>query len=340
MLKIIEERVDFLSLDDRRFEELCFALVLESGFKNVLYREGSADDGRDVEATLYREHPIVDTFSELWYFECKRYTGAVASADLLSKIAWAEARNPDHLVLITSSHLSNSCLNWLEQYKRNNSKPYRIHVINGRALRRLVCDQPKVYEQFFGDLYYQVLTEAKANWLLHDSPPSADLMFKLANNATLSLFSSEDIGFIFYFSCMTHTQWPQWNATREEPVESLRLTWENMTNSQPFDLGVESAKFEGSFAWESADEVSRFGFGGSYEDDGFIYFFGRVEFARQKSQVASADFVVARRESGELIEVVLPRSSAFSAMLRLSEGTTEVDMNKIVDELDKKRTVG
>jgi len=48
-MKFKEEDVNFDRLSPDDFEELCFDLLLRMGYKNLVWRQGGADQGRDIE---------------------------------------------------------------------------------------------------------------------------------------------------------------------------------------------------------------------------------------------------------------------------------------------------
>ena len=101
-----EQDIDFQTITDRRFEELCFDLLLRLGFKGLTWRQGGADSGRDIEGRFHTTNPLTDNYDEKWFVECKRWTVGVPITELDTKIAWADAERPKHLVIIVSSHIT------------------------------------------------------------------------------------------------------------------------------------------------------------------------------------------------------------------------------------------
>jgi HJR/Mrr/RecB family endonuclease len=98
-----ESDIKFESLDSDSFEELCFDLLARLGFHSLVWRQGGADSGRDIEASYTVAHPLVKHYDDRWFVECKRYTGGVPVEELASKVAWAEAEKPAHFLIITKS---------------------------------------------------------------------------------------------------------------------------------------------------------------------------------------------------------------------------------------------
>lgn len=77
-----ESDIDFQSLDPSRFEELCFDLLRQLGFYALVWRQGGADQGRDIEATYHVTNPLVGPVAEKWQIECKKLAAGVSVEDL------------------------------------------------------------------------------------------------------------------------------------------------------------------------------------------------------------------------------------------------------------------
>src|SRR6266498_2437335 len=103
-----EQDIDFAKLDDKQFEELCFDLLIKYGFHTLVWRQGGADSGRDIEAQYVLTNSLIGPYNERWFIECKHYSKGVPPEELNSKITWADAEKPQHLLIITSSYISNS----------------------------------------------------------------------------------------------------------------------------------------------------------------------------------------------------------------------------------------
>jgi hypothetical protein len=80
-----EEDVDFEKIDDKEFEELCFDLLLKFGYQSLIWRQGGADSGRDIEANYAVVNPLIGSYIERWFIECKKYSGGVPNTVIESK---------------------------------------------------------------------------------------------------------------------------------------------------------------------------------------------------------------------------------------------------------------
>ena len=81
--------VQFEQLNPVEFERLCFDLLLKLGYRQLTWRQGGADNGRDIEGVLHLETSLAPQITR-WFFECKHYTNGVPPEQLNSKIAWAD----------------------------------------------------------------------------------------------------------------------------------------------------------------------------------------------------------------------------------------------------------
>ncbi|KTS70912.1 hypothetical protein NS115_24560, partial [Paenibacillus jamilae] len=133
-----EEDIQFERITPRKFEELCFDILLRMGYQSLIWRQGGADQGRDIEGKFIVNNQLVGTIEERWFFECKHYTNGVPVEQISTKIAWADAEGPNHFVLFTSSYLSNSSRQWLEKMQKG--RPYKIHIIEGKIIKHLIVN--------------------------------------------------------------------------------------------------------------------------------------------------------------------------------------------------------
>lgn len=189
-----EEDINFLNLTDNQFEELCYELLDKMGYKNLVWRQGGADSGRDIEGYLTVENSLVGSRDEKWFFECKRYTAGVPAEQLNSKIAWADAEKPKHLVFLISPYLSNSTRTWLEKISAN--KPYAVHIVEGKQLKQTILSHPELLAKYFSNPFGKLLLDAQTNWLEHGLIPHDDLLDVVATNLRPSKLTLGDLAFI------------------------------------------------------------------------------------------------------------------------------------------------
>jgi len=138
--------LDHLSPDE--FEELCYDLLCDLGFKNINWRKGTgrasspADSGRDIEAERERVDEVDQSVSiERWFIECKHYKRGIPAKDLQNALAWATSERPDVLLIVASNFLSNSAKDHLRSYKTKNAPSFRIRTWERPTLEKLVASR-------------------------------------------------------------------------------------------------------------------------------------------------------------------------------------------------------
>ncbi|MGY6648319.1 restriction endonuclease [Wenyingzhuangia sp. IMCC45574] len=184
-MNTLENYIDFSKISPDKFEELCFELLLKHGYSKLIWRKGGADNGRDIEGELVINNSLIGQYFEYYFFECKKYENGVSPEKLNSKIAWADAEKPNHLVFIISSYISNNCRVWLNQIKA--SKPYQIHVIEGEALKKLISQHQQLVSKYFiNNKYLNLLNETINKWVIHNLTPNFYTYYYLLENLNLS----------------------------------------------------------------------------------------------------------------------------------------------------------
>lgn len=194
-MQVSEEDIVFSKLSFEEFEELCFDLILRLGFHSPIWRKGAADDGRDIEASFTVTNPIVKSYTERWFFECKLYSTGIPPDELTSKIAWADAEKPRHFALLTTSHLTNGCRNWLEKIRPE--KSYVIHLIEGKQLKGLLLAVPELVVKYFYDECSKLIANARQSWLLHGLFPDPQTFFVIHKKVDPRKLSREDLAFLW-----------------------------------------------------------------------------------------------------------------------------------------------
>ncbi len=191
-----QKDIDFSLINNKEFEVVCFELLWRNGFKNLKWRGATDDQGRDIEATLEINNPLVGQISERWHFECKKYSGPVPKTALNDKIAWADANNPDTIVFLISSHISNQTRDWLNKLKKN--KPYRILTIEGDELKRLIGNLPDLIGRYFNSGNLGLIRNLMKNWLFFDSEPNTQELKHLLTVSDFKKMSDSEIIYLLF----------------------------------------------------------------------------------------------------------------------------------------------
>jgi hypothetical protein len=203
-----EQDIDFQTITDRRFEELCFDLLLRLGYKGLTWRQGGADGGRDIEGRFHVTNPLTESYDEKWFFECKRWTVGVPMKELVTKIAWADVERPKHLVIIASSHITNDTKIWLEKIAIQ--KNYAIHVIEGKRLKQLLLSYPDLIGDYFVDEYSKLLRDSQRNLLVHNLLPEPGTLYLLSAKLTPNKLTGEELAFLLSSVLLLDTDIESW----------------------------------------------------------------------------------------------------------------------------------
>jgi len=190
------EEINFKKIEDWEFEFICYELISSSGFSDVTWRKKGADSGRDIEAKLKVRNQIIGEFEEKWFFECKHYTKGVPPNELNSKIAWADAEKPHHLVIMVSSHLTNGSRDWIDKIRKD--KRYDIHIVEGEDIKKLIQKYPTLMLMYFASGgISNLLFSTKKNWLTYGFYPSYDQYRLLIVRNEVKKLSKNDLAFLF-----------------------------------------------------------------------------------------------------------------------------------------------
>jgi len=203
-----DQDIDFLKLTDRQFEELCFDLLLKLGYEGLVWRQGGADSGRDIEGKLTITSSLVGLYEEKWFFECKRYEKGISPEIINSKIAWADAEKPKHFVVFVSSYLSNNTREWLN--KISHDKHYIIHPIEGKHLKDILLKFPDLISKYFGNRFSKLLIDAQRNWLIHDLLPDLNTISLLLKNIDDGKLSIDDLAFLWCSANIRTNEIDEW----------------------------------------------------------------------------------------------------------------------------------
>jgi len=120
-------KIDWDSLENHEFEELCYYILRKKGFSDLVWNGRAGNDrGRDI--TCKRVESILGKeITRDYVVQCKRYVARPPSpSDLNNDLAWAEAHKPDVLLIMVSNTLGSNTSDWLSSVKK--SKPYLIDV--------------------------------------------------------------------------------------------------------------------------------------------------------------------------------------------------------------------
>lgn len=145
----------FNNLTPTEFEEFCKDLFALQGFENIDWRKGTgldsspSDNGRDIECEYHRyDHILGRTVIEKWFIECKHHKKGVPPDKIQGALSWAQAENPNRLIIMVSEFLTNACKEHIKTYKKNNSPRFEIEIWEKPRLEKLANKFPNLLKKY------------------------------------------------------------------------------------------------------------------------------------------------------------------------------------------------
>lgn len=139
--------MNFLALAPDKFENLTFDLLHAAGLKNLVWRTPGADGGRDIEGEFtsldFSKHHQL----QKWYVECKRYANSIDWPTVWQKIAYADSRGADFLLMVTNNNPSPTCENEIAIWNRQ-KKSVTVRIWRGYELERILKSYPQVAAKY------------------------------------------------------------------------------------------------------------------------------------------------------------------------------------------------
>ena len=203
-----EDDIDFSKLTGRKFEELCLDLLNRVGFHSLGWRQGGADQGRDIEALSSANNPLLGVWGESWFFECKNLSGGVSVNDLAEKIVWADAERPEHFVIVTSTYVTTNAIAWLRAIRK--SKSYQIHTVDGKRLKKVIMSFPELMERYFFDHFRLLLQDSVRRWVISGVLPGPKEQHVFSQNLSADKLDFQSVAFLFICQKVTRDEDADW----------------------------------------------------------------------------------------------------------------------------------
>ncbi|WP_448103502.1 restriction endonuclease [Pedobacter panaciterrae] len=191
-----ESDIKFDKISWKEFEELCYDLLHKYQFHSLSWRQGGGDKGRDIEASFTVINPMVVSYPEKWFIECKHYGKGIPIEQISGKLDWAVAEKVQHFVLMTNSYPSNATTDYIK--KRQKNVNFKIHVIDGKALKQKLLAFPDLIVKYFADDTVVLIQGMVRQWLSHNLLPDIKTLFKLSKLIDARALNAEELVFLFF----------------------------------------------------------------------------------------------------------------------------------------------
>ena len=224
------------SLTDQEFESLCYDVLVREGYKNLRWMGRTGGDrARDIIAEKVMRIAENIERNLKCIAQCKKYLSRPPSpSDLESTFAWAEAHQPDILLIMVPNTLTPDTHDWLDMMQPQ--KRYHIFVYD-----------EKNFEQFFdhnGDIYLKHFGKERVS-------PRRLIVSLLLGKADQTL----------------QTMLTKTSLSREEAERTLKdledqrmVSWSRSQTATSYHLRRDFATFESLAKEFLVDETKRFEF--------------------------------------------------------------------------------
>ncbi len=140
-----------LALSPQQYEEICWELIKALGFVNLNWAGlGGSDKGRDIVAEKIETKVGVTTITEKWFFQCKRYGSGISPEAISPAIDWAKAEKPDYFVIMSNSHLTQGCRDYIDKVQQQ--VQFKIIPWTDKNFQNTILFRfPNIVQSFFPD---------------------------------------------------------------------------------------------------------------------------------------------------------------------------------------------
>lgn len=314
--------VEFKNLTPNQFEELCFDIVEAAGFVRLTWRQGGADSGRDIQGYKQTQIGVVEDFDELWFFECKRHEGGVPPGELNSKIAWADAEKPKHLVIFVSSYITNDARNWLKKIERE--KFYKIHLIEGKKLKSLVLRHKFIIDRYFSTDIQRFMQNVCRSWIIYDLSPDVQILHHLTKSWRIEEYSISELALLWV-----------WTKFRSDKVDEFEDPYDL------FDAGLKTLICNSNCTQSVLSEINihrfrQYSFQGSIHI-GLNKIFCADIICEDDGNKVDALYCFARDSEGEGLEVLVKKNSSLTLLIRHLISGARGEMEKAIKKVTESR---
>ncbi|ESZ66685.1 hypothetical protein X727_27000 [Mesorhizobium sp. L103C119B0] len=130
-----------------QFENLTFDLLQAAGLRSLVWRTPGADGGRDIEGVLSAVDFSGHYQNQKWYVECKLYSSSLDWPTVWKKIAYAESRGADFLLIVTNSNPSPACETEISNWNLNKNRLV-VRSWRGYELLHILSSYPAVAAKY------------------------------------------------------------------------------------------------------------------------------------------------------------------------------------------------
>ncbi|ULO04853.1 restriction endonuclease [Paenibacillus sp. 19GGS1-52] len=309
-----EDDINFdLLTSSIQFEELSYDLLSRQGFHTLKWRQGGADNGRDIEALYTTGNPLTGPITEKWFIECKYYTNGVPLNEISTKFDWASVEWARHLVVITSSYLTTATRSWVDL--RMQHERFLFHLIEGKQLKSLILQFPDIVIKYFKSESEKLLIDLIRSWTYHNVLPNRRALSILIKDLDYTKLTPYELSFLSIASAIS-TGGLDYASVHEGLEERFDSVIEYLIIQKNHETDV--------FPTLNVVHGSQVGFGSLMENEVYTYYMKATLTIDCDGKLIPANLLVIYNDLGEGVEVVLYRNHENKTIIRhINEGSEE-----------------
>ena len=334
--------INFAQISPNEFERLCYELLLKYGYIELAWRQGGADNGRDIDGYLFFTNQLYQKKTK-WFFECKHYTqSGVPPAELNSKIAWADAERPDYLVIFVSSYITVPARTWLNGIRA--TKNYDIVVIEGEEIKNRLIQFPELIEAYFSEnRFEQLFLDIKKHWLKYHIKPSYRVLSEIATHIDPAKFTLNELGFLFlnfyreyqYFKDGDHNQAGEFNPEVLEPLYDQLIKFSSTEVLELFEEYKDDYSYLGGNGCFDAAEYDH-DIDDIYEEDLYQYYDLHLNYSKSDDKWRLGYYVFFKSKKGVAFEIFVLDNSESSTCSKFYEIYSSKTLSQLSIKLSDK----
>jgi len=138
----------FLSLTPEAFEGLCYDIINNNNFRNLIERGCGGDGGRDLEADFVYKITNEEVIEKCW-FQCKRQDTGINFKQFSTEVQKAEDQNVKKFFIISNTDTTPACKDDIKNW--NNKHKCQVIDSSGSKFLDLLFQLPDVCRYYFPD---------------------------------------------------------------------------------------------------------------------------------------------------------------------------------------------
>ena len=140
--------LDLSPLAPRQFEELVFDVMHAEGWKNLQWRDGGADGGRDVTGATIEIDASGYEEQRDWFCDAKLYSTGIGFEVIQPTLRKGTAHPIDYLLIAVWPHLTPPCKDAVKSWVEHERPRFKVRVWEKKDIEKLLLKHPAVLRRY------------------------------------------------------------------------------------------------------------------------------------------------------------------------------------------------